>query len=98
MNEEIQIILETTEKVLQKNINHQLRQNINQNNNDVFKISESLVGSNPIKVQELSTNIIVEFIQNIRDQKNLSVIRNQREMNLNFHVLDLKTIKEISKN
>ena len=72
--------------------------NINQNNNDVFKISESLVGSNPIKVQELSTNIIVEFIQNIRDQKNLSVIRNQREMNLNFHVLDLKTIKEISKN
>ena len=28
MNEEIQIILETTEKVLQKNINHKLRQNI----------------------------------------------------------------------
>ena len=72
--------------------------NIYQENKDVFKISESLIGSNPIKVQELSTNIIVEFLQNIRDQKNLSVIRNQREMNLNFHVLDLKTIKEISKN
>ena len=38
MNEEIQIILETTEKVLQKNINHQLRQNINQNNNDIIKL------------------------------------------------------------
>ena len=36
MNEEIQIILETTEKVLQKNINHQLRQNIDQNNNNII--------------------------------------------------------------
>ena len=38
MNEEIQIILETTEKVLQKNINHQLRQNIDQNNNDIINL------------------------------------------------------------
>ena len=38
MNEEIQIILETTEKVLKKNINHQLRQNIDQNNNNIINL------------------------------------------------------------
>ena len=38
MNEEIQIILETTEKVLQKNINHQLRQNIDQKNDDLINL------------------------------------------------------------
>ena len=42
MNEEIQIILETTEKVLQKNINHQLRQNINKNNNDIINLWNEL--------------------------------------------------------
>ena len=38
MNEEIQIILETTEKVLHKNINHQLRQNTDQNNYDIINL------------------------------------------------------------
>ncbi len=67
-------------------------------NNDVFKISESLIGSNPILVQDLSSKFIVEFINNIKSQEIPSVIKNQREMGLDFHVLDLKTIKEVSKN
>ncbi len=72
--------------------------NSNQENNDVFKIRESFIGSNPINVQELSSKFIIEFIRNIKDQKSLSIIQNQREMGLEFHVLDVRTIKEISEN
>jgi len=67
-------------------------------NNDVFKISESFIGSDPISVQNLSSKFIVKFIKNIKDQQIPSVIKNQREMGLDFHLLDLETIKEVSKN
>jgi pimeloyl-ACP methyl ester carboxylesterase len=67
-------------------------------NNNVFKINESFIGSDPISVQELSSKFIVKFIKNIKDQKIPSVIKNQSEMGLDFHFLDLETIKEVSKN
>ena len=67
-------------------------------NNDVFKISESFIGSDPILVQDLSTKFIVEFLKNIKDQKIPTVVKNQRDLGLDFHLLDLETIKEISEN
>ena len=67
-------------------------------NNDVFKINKSFIGSDPISIQDLSLKFIVEFIENIKDQKIPSVIKNQNEMGLNFHLLDLETIKEVSQN
>ena len=69
-----------------------------QENNDIFKIRESLIGSNPILVQDLSFTLVVEFLKNIKNQEIPKVIKNQREMGLDFHFLDLKTIKEISEN
>ena len=48
--------------------------------------------------EDLSTKFIVEFLKNIKDQKIPSVIKNQREIGLDFHFLDLETIKEVSKN
>jgi len=67
-------------------------------NNNVFKISEFFIGSDPILVQDLSAKFIVEFLKNIKDQKIPTVVKNQRDLGLDFHLLDLKTIKEISKN
>ena len=67
-------------------------------NNDVFKISKSFIGSNPILVQDLSAKFVVKFLENIKDQEVTRVIKNQRDSGLNFHLLDLKTIKEVSKN
>jgi len=67
-------------------------------NNDVFKISESFIGSNPILVQDLSAKFVVKFLENIKDQEVTRVIKNQRDLGLNFHLLDLETIKEVSKN
>ena len=67
-------------------------------NDDVFKISESFIGSEPILVQDLSTKFIVEFLKNIKDQKIPTIVKNQRKMGLDFHFLDLKTINELSKN
>ncbi|MBO8230296.1 dienelactone hydrolase [Prochlorococcus marinus str. MU1404] len=67
-------------------------------NNDVFKISEFFIGSDPILVQDLSAKFIVEFLKNIKDQKIPTVVKNQRDFGLDFHLLDLETIKEVSKN
>ena len=67
-------------------------------NNDLFKISESFVGSEPILVQDLSTKFIVEFLKNIKEEKVTSTIKNQRDLGLDFHLLDLETIKQISEN
>ena len=69
-----------------------------EDNNDVFKISETFIGSEPILVQDLSTKFIVEFLKNIKEQKIPNVIKNQRDLGLDFHLLDLETIKEVSKN
>ena len=67
-------------------------------NNDLFKINESFIGSDPILVQTLSSKFIIKFIKNIKNQELPTVIKNQREMGLDFHFLDLETIKEVSKN
>ena len=67
-------------------------------NNDVFKINESFIGSDPILVQDLSTKFIVQFLENIKYQENPKVIKNQSDLGLEFHLLDLETIKEVSKN
>ena len=67
-------------------------------NNDVFKISESFIGSDPILVQDLSAKFIVEFLENIKDQEIPRVIKNQRDLGLDFHLLNLETIKEVSQN
>jgi len=67
-------------------------------NNNVFKINESFIGTDPFLVQDLSMKFIVEFITNIKENQIPSVIKNKREMGLDFHLLDLETIKEISKN
>ena len=68
------------------------------NNNDIFKINESFIGANPILVQDLSLEFIVEFLNNIHNDEIPNVIKNQREMGLDFHFLDLETIKELSQN
>ncbi|MCR8540403.1 MAG: alpha/beta hydrolase [Prochlorococcus marinus CUG1439] len=67
-------------------------------NNNVFKISESFIGSDPILVQALSAKFIVKFLENIKDKELPIVIKNQRNLGLDFHLLDLETIKEVLKN
>jgi len=72
--------------------------NSDEENNNVFKISESFIGSDPILVQDLSAKFIVKFLENIKKQEVPKVIKNQRDLGLDFHLLDLETIKEVSKN
>ena len=67
-------------------------------NNDVFKISESFIGSDPILVEDLSSKFIIKFLESIKNQEVPLVIKNKRDFGLDFHLLDLETIKEVSKN
>ena len=51
-----------------------------------------------IRDRDLAAKFIVEFLKNIKDQKIPNVVKNQRDLGLDFHLLDLETIKEISEN
>ena len=75
-----------------------IRINKSYEDNNVFKISETFIGSEPILVQDLSAKFIFKFLENIKDQEVPTIIKNQRDLGLDFHFLDLETIKEISEN
>ena len=67
-------------------------------NYDVFKISKSFIGADPILVQNLSSKFIIKFLENIENQEIPAIIKNQRDLGIDFHLLDPETIKEVSKN
>ena len=73
-------------------------QSENIENNDIFKINKSFIGSNPNSVQNLSLKVIVEFLENIKNNKSIKIIKNQTDSNLGFHIFDRKTLKAIIKN
>ena len=70
----------------------------NLENNDIFKINKSLIGPNPNLVQNLSLKVIVEFLDNLKSKESIKIIKNQTESNLDFHILDRKTLRNIIKN
>ena len=65
---------------------------------DIFKINKNFIGSNPNLVQNLSLKVIVEFLESLKKNESIKIIKNQTEGNLDFHILDRKTLKEIIKN
>ena len=67
-------------------------------NNDIFKIKETFIGSDPKLVQDLSLRTLVAFINNIKNDQSIKIFSKEREIKLDFHILDRKTINEISKN
>ncbi len=70
----------------------------NRESTDIFRINKSFIGSNPILVQNLSLKVIVEFLENLKNNKSIKIIKNQTESNLDFHILDRKTLKQVIKN
>ena len=66
--------------------------------NDIFQINKAFIGSNPKLVQNLSLKIIVEFLENLKNNKSINVMKNQTESDLDFHIFDRKTLKEVTKN
>ena len=67
-------------------------------NNDIFKINKSFIGSNPTSVQNLSLIVILKFLENIKKEEEIKIIKKQKENNLEFYILDRNTLKEISEN
>ena len=76
-----------------------IRVNISSKENfNVFKINESFIGADPILVQNLSWKFIFKFLENIKNQEVPAIIKNQKDLGLDYHLLDIETIKEISTN
>ena len=67
-------------------------------NKDIFKISDSFIGSNPISVQNLSLEVLVAFLNKLKKKESLQIITNQRKFNLDFHILGRKNINQITRN
>ncbi len=65
---------------------------------DIFRVNKSFIGSNPNFVQNLSLKVIVEFLENLKNNESIEIIKNQKESNLDFHILDRKTLKQVLKN
>ena len=65
---------------------------------DIFKISEPFIGSNPLSVQNIYSKVIIEFLNKVKMKEKLKIISNQKDSNLEFHILDRKTINKISEN
>ena len=70
----------------------------NRESADIFRINKSFIGSNPNLVQNLSLKVIVEFLENLKNNESIKIRKNQRENNLDFHILDRKTLKQVIKN
>ena len=72
--------------------------NSNGESDDVFKISKPFIGSDPLSVQDLSSKVIIEFINKIKHNEGLEISTNQSKFNMDFHILDRKGIVKISGN
>ncbi len=65
---------------------------------DLFQLGESLVGIHPLSVQSLLAEIIAKFINDFELNKSIPALSNQVKGDLNFHILDLKNVKNILRN
>ena len=65
---------------------------------DIFKINKSFIGVNPEDVQRLSMAIIIEFLNNLEQNRSLGMAKKQNALNLNFHILGRKEIIDSFKN
>lgn len=70
----------------------------NLESNDIYRINKSLIGSNPNLVQNLSLKVIVEFLENLKNNEGIKIIKKQTDSNLDFHILDRQSLKNITEN
>ncbi len=67
-------------------------------NNDLFKIREPFIGANPELTQNLSIKFIIEFLENIKNEKGLKLINSNEGEKINYYIFDRRAIKELNKN
>ena len=72
-------------------------ENTLEENNDIFKIGQAFIGSDPIPVQELSLRTLVVYINKINNKESIKIFSNKRGIKPDFHIVDRKTIDRISK-
>ena len=65
---------------------------------DIFNINENFIGSYPFDFQNLSLDIIIQFLNSLETRKGLDIIKKQNAHNLKFHILGNDQIKEIMQN
>ena len=68
-----------------------------ENGDDVFQINAPFIGTDPINVQKLSIEVILQFLYSLEGDSPLLVSYNQNKYQLNFHILDEDDVKNIFK-
>ena len=71
---------------------------LEENKNDVFKINQTFIGADPFDVQNLSAEVIVQFLYGLEVNQGLPTISQEYKSELDFHILDLEEVKKIFQN
>ena len=64
---------------------------------DVFKINETFIGHYPNDVQNLALEVIIQFLNDIDNNKGLQIVKSQNKYNLKFHILDTQRVRDLSR-
>ena len=66
--------------------------------NDLLKLNDSFVGANPIDIQDILKNEIIDFLDQLENKKTIPVTIKKYNNNLRVHILDRQRIAEVIKN
>ncbi len=62
---------------------------------DIYQISDILVGSHPFSVQSLLAKEIINFLDNLEQNKSVPVLMNNVTTDLRFHLLDRNIVTKV---
>ena len=62
---------------------------------DLFQLSDALVGSHPLSVQSILAYEIIRFLDKLESKDEINVVTNAISSNLRFHILNQLIISEI---
>ena len=73
------------------------RNSIIDSGDDVFNIHKNFIGSYPFDFQNLSLEIIIQFLNSLETKNGLDIIKKQTAYDLKFHILGTDQIRELIK-
>ncbi len=62
---------------------------------DIFQLSDTLIGSHPLSVQSLLAHEIIRFLDNLESGNQVNIISNKINSDLRYYILDQSTAKQL---
>ncbi len=62
---------------------------------DIFQLSDTLIGSHPLSVQSLLAHEIIRFLDNLESGNQVNIISNKINSDLRYYILDQSTAEQL---